>query len=69
MNGWFRARRSFLHDLTTDLPNTPQTQTEGPQAMLRGAVLYGGLMYLLSGNVLGGSRRRPFEYEEQTVEF
>jgi len=35
--------------------------------MLRGAVLYGGLVYLLSGNVLGGSQRQPFQYEEQQV--
>ena len=40
----------------------------GPQAMLRGAVLYGGLMYFLSGG-LGGPKRTPFEYEEQEIEF
>ena len=43
--------------------------TEGPQAMLRGAVLYGGLMYLVSGNLIGGNRRKPFQYEEEVVEF
>ena len=37
--------------------------------MLRGALLYGGLVYLLSGNLLGGGTRQPFEYEEQAVEF
>lgn len=41
---------------------------DGPQAMLRGAVLYGGLMYVLSGG-LGGPKRTPFAYEEQAVEF
>jgi hypothetical protein len=44
-------------------------RSEGPQAMLRGAVLYGGLMYLLSGNLLGGQRRQPFEYKEEVMEF
>ena len=44
--------------------------TDGPQAMLRGALVYGGLMYLLSGNLrLGGPRQRPFQYEEKAIEF
>jgi Tim17/Tim22/Tim23/Pmp24 family len=39
----------------------------GPQAMLRSAVIYGGIMYLLSS---GSKRMTPFaSYEEQLVEF
>lgn len=44
-------------------------RSDGPQAMLRGAVLYGGLMYLLSGNLFGGQRRQQFEYKEEAMEF
>lgn len=44
-------------------------RSDGPQAMLRGALLYGGLMYLLSGNLLNRQRRQPFEYKEEVMEF
>ena len=38
---------------------------EGPQAMLRGAVLYGGLIYLVSGGV--GKNKQLQEYTERPV--
>ena len=41
--------------------------TEGPQAMLRGAVVYGGLMYLLSGNLR--LRKDPSAYQEEHLDF
>ena len=38
--------------------------------MLRGALVYGGLMYLLSGKrQLGAPRQRAFDYEEKAIEF
>jgi len=40
---------------------------EGPQAMLRGAVIYGGLMYLLSGNL--SLRKDPSAYQEERLDF
>lgn len=40
---------------------------EGPQAMVRGAVIYGGLVYMLSGGLR--SKKEPFEYQEQPLEF
>jgi hypothetical protein len=41
---------------------------EGPQAMVRGAALYGVMIYLLSGNALRG-RKETFRYNEEPVEF
>ena len=41
--------------------------TEGPQAMIRGAIMYGGLMYLLSGNLT--EKKQPFQYMEETIDF
>jgi len=38
---------------------------DGPQAMIRGAIIYGGLTYILSK---GSSNRQPFEYKDQPVE-
>ena len=35
--------------------------------MIRGAIMYGGLMYLLSGGL--GSKKEPFQYQEKPVEF
>jgi hypothetical protein len=40
---------------------------EGPQAMLRGAVLYGGFMYLLSGGLR--QKKEPFQYQEEKIDF
>lgn len=40
---------------------------EGPQAMLKGALLYGGMIYLLSGG-MGGNQPLQ-QYTEQPVEF
>ena len=44
--------------------------------MLRGAVMYGGIMYLLSGGGGGGGpgglrlrKKQPFQYQEQDIEF
>lgn len=42
-------------------------RAEGPRAMLQGAVLYGGLVYLLYGGAM--SKNQPFQYKEQPVEF
>lgn len=38
---------------------------DGPQAMIRGAIIYGGLTYILSK---GSSNRQPFEYKDQPLE-
>lgn len=38
----------------------------GWQSMVQSAVFYGGLSYLLSGTSM---RKKPFEYQEQSVEF
>jgi hypothetical protein len=38
---------------------------EGPQAMLRGAVMYGGLIYLVSGGL--GKNKQLQEYTERPV--
>ena len=35
--------------------------------MLRGAIIYGGLVYMLSGGMR--SKKEPFEYKEQPIEF
>jgi len=40
---------------------------DGPAAMLKGAVMYGGLMYLLSGNLM--EKKQPFQYTEETIDF
>ena len=40
---------------------------EGPKAMVRGAVVYGGIMYLLSGNLM--EKKEPFQYQEEPVDF
>jgi hypothetical protein len=42
---------------------------EGPQGMLKGAVLYGGMMYLLSGSGGIGGKKEPFQYKEQPIDF
>ena len=41
--------------------------TEGPQAMVSKAIMYGGIMYLLSGNLM--EKKEPFQYMEETVDF
>jgi hypothetical protein len=35
--------------------------------MVRGAVMYGGLVYLLSGNMF--EKKQPFEYTEEKLDF
>ena len=35
--------------------------------MLKGAVMYGGLMYLLSGNLM--EKKQPFQYTEEKIDF
>ena len=35
--------------------------------MLKGAIMYGGLMYLLSGNLM--EKKQPFQYTEETIDF
>ncbi|GAX10289.1 hypothetical protein FisN_3Lh489 [Fistulifera solaris] len=40
---------------------------EGPQGMLRAAVLYGGLMYVIHGGML--TRRDPSRYVEEPIDF
>jgi hypothetical protein len=40
---------------------------EGPTAMIRGAVVYGGFMYLLSGGLF--AKKEPFQYEERPIDF
>jgi hypothetical protein len=38
--------------------------------MLKGALLYGGMIYLTSGGGLGlGGSKRPLQYTEERVEF
>jgi hypothetical protein len=39
----------------------------GPQAMLQGAAIYGGLTYLLSGGM--GNKNQQFGYKEEAIEF
>jgi len=41
--------------------------TEGPQGMLKGAVTYGGLFFLISYLNTGGKRSNLLEYEEREV--
>jgi hypothetical protein len=38
---------------------------EGPQAMLRGALLYGGMIYVISGGI--GKNKPLQQYTEQPV--
>jgi hypothetical protein len=38
---------------------------EGPQAMLKGALLYGGLIYVVSGNTGFGNKIKEVEYTEK----
>uniref|UniRef100_A0A7R9ZSU2 Mitochondrial import inner membrane translocase subunit TIM22 n=1 Tax=Craspedostauros australis TaxID=1486917 RepID=A0A7R9ZSU2_9STRA len=40
---------------------------EGPQGMLKGAVTYGGLFFLISYLNTGGKRSNLLEYEEREV--
>ncbi|KAL3924639.1 MAG: hypothetical protein SGILL_000926 [Bacillariaceae sp.] len=40
---------------------------DGPEAMVRGALLYGGLIYLVSGGGFGGTRKQLQEYTEKPV--
>lgn len=40
---------------------------EGPQGMLRAAVLYGGMMYVIHGGML--SKRDPSRYVEEPIDF
>jgi hypothetical protein len=35
--------------------------------MLKGALLYGGLVYMLNGNFM--PKKQPFQFEEQRVDF
>ena len=41
--------------------------TEGPQGMLRAAVLYGGMMYVIHGGMM--MKRDPSRYVEEPVDF
>jgi uncharacterized membrane protein len=41
---------------------------EGPEAMIRGALLYGGLIYLISGGGFGGAGKQLQEYTEKPVQ-
>jgi hypothetical protein len=62
----------FYHDLLFLITCVIECVTEGPQAMIRGAVMYGGLMYFLSGGAgtgFGFGKKQPFQYEEQEIEF
>jgi len=38
----------------------------GPVAMLRGAAIYGGFTYALTGGIF---KQRQFEYKEEVVDF
>ena len=40
---------------------------EGPEAMFRGALLWGGLLYLVSGGGFGGKRKQLQEYTDRPV--
>jgi hypothetical protein len=35
--------------------------------MIKGALLYGGFVYLLSGNF--ALKKKPFQYEEKPIDF
>ena len=41
--------------------------TEGPKSMVQKAIVYGGIMYLLSGNLM--EKKEPFQYTEETIDF
>ena len=41
--------------------------TEGPKAMVQKAFVYGGIMYLLSGNLM--EKKEPFQYTEEPIDF
>ena len=53
--------------LVTQLAFFGFSYTEGPQAMVSKAIMYGGIMYLLSGNLM--EKKEPFQYMEETVDF
>lgn len=61
-NGKFK-RRICHHSFC----NFSQMLLDGPKAMLTGALLYGGMIYIVSGGV--GNQRSIQEYTEQPVEF
>jgi hypothetical protein len=42
-------------------------RADGWQAMVKGAVTYGGLMYVLSGNMF--AKKEAFKYEDRPIEF
>jgi hypothetical protein len=41
---------------------------DGPQAMLKSAMLYGGFVYVLSGSMLGGGKQQ-LQFTEGVVDF
>ena len=51
--------------LQTSLANL-MFESEGPQGMLRGAIMYGGLVYILSGGTGG---KRLGEYRDERLDF
>lgn len=58
--------RNWKNDIVKDRTSS-HFVTEGPQAMLKGAVIYGGIVYLLYGGAMG--KKQPFQYKEQPIEF
>jgi hypothetical protein len=55
-----------MNERETKIKYTHTYIAEGPQAMLRGAVLYGGMIYMFSG---GMGTKRPLHFEEKAVDF
>lgn len=64
-NGAVGRGRSNTHD-SSYYCNSRSAPKEGPQAMLKGAFIYGGMMYLLSGKLM--EKKGPFQYTEETID-